>query len=79
MKFQARAEAEFDAKIGAGAPFPRHLHLRLVERPPGPQRLLVRIAASGGLAPFGRSKLFHLHERDLAELVAVAERLEARR
>jgi hypothetical protein len=65
--------------MNGGASFPPGAAvLRLVPRS-RPQRIDVRISAADGRAPFGRSKLFHLHERDLAELVAVAERMEARR
>jgi len=59
----------------------RRDHLRLVPPPltPRPRRLEVRIAASDGGAPFGRSRIFRLHERDLDQLIDVALRLEARR
>jgi hypothetical protein len=61
-----------------GAPFPRHSHLRLVPREPQPRRIEVRIAVNAARAPYGRSRIFRLRERDLAELVAQAERLERR-
>lgn len=60
-------------------------HLRLVEkpigfvRPPCPRRLEIRLHVRNGLAPHGRSRAFRLHDRDLAELIRAAERLEARR
>ena len=62
------------------SPFPQHPYLRLVPRAPPPRRLLtVRINVLDGRAPFGRTRIFRLHERDLAELVDVVERMEARR
>jgi hypothetical protein len=66
------------AQAGIIAPFPPECRLRLVERQPLP-RLSVRIAAADGRMPFGRSRNFRLREQDLAELLAVAARLEARR
>lgn len=66
--------------IRAGAPY-----LRLVERPagfarpPAPCRLDVRISCQAGREPHARSREFKIRETDLAELVAHAARLEARR
>ena len=60
-----------------GAPFPRHSHLRLVEQPPQPRRRLsVRVSVLNGRSAFGQSRVLHLSERDIDELVAHAERME---
>jgi hypothetical protein len=60
-------------------PFPSaELRPRFVPRPPRPRHIEVRIAAADGRAPYCRSRVFRLHERDLAELVAIAMRLESR-
>ena len=45
---------------------------------PRPRRLEVRIDASDGRSPIGRSRIFRLHERDLDQLINAATRLEAR-
>jgi hypothetical protein len=64
----------------ATAPF-----LRLVEKsvgfvwPPRPRRLAVRITVRDGPAPHGRSRLFKIKKADFEELLAAAEKLEARR
>jgi hypothetical protein len=60
-------------------PPPRHLRLVPPARPPRPRRLDVRISATDGRAPYGRSRIFRLHERDIDELVDIATRMEARR
>ena len=61
-------------------PFPQRPRLRLVPREPQPRRrLAVRISVLDGRAAFGRSRVFHLSERDIDELVAIAARMEARR
>jgi hypothetical protein len=54
-------------------------HLRLVPppSPPRPRRLEVRITASDGRAPYGRSRAFRLHD-GLDELIAVIMRMERR-
>jgi hypothetical protein len=59
------------------APLPR---LRLVEKPPlAPRRYLsVRISVLDGRSAFGRSRAFHLSDHGLDDLLAHAERLEAR-
>jgi hypothetical protein len=54
-------------------------HLRLIPAPPPrPRRLEVRITAADARSPIGRSRNFRLSERDLAELVNVAVRMERR-
>jgi hypothetical protein len=57
-------------------------HLRLVPASPPPPRprlrYEVRIAVSAARAPIARSRAFRLTERDVAELIALVERLEAR-
>ena len=61
------------------SPFLRHPYLHLVPREPQSRhRLAIRISVLDGRSPFGRSRVFRLRERDLAELVAQAERLERR-
>jgi hypothetical protein len=59
-----------------GAPFPRHSHLRLVERPPRPRRLEVRISVADSRAPYGRSRAFRLTPAAIDELITVAMRME---
>jgi hypothetical protein len=54
----------------------RHPFLRLVPREPQPQRLEVRISADDSRAPYGRSRLFRLSERDLQQLIATALKME---
>jgi hypothetical protein len=62
-----------------GASFPLHSHLRLVQPAPPPRRRLsVRINVLDGRSPFGRTRIFRLHERDLDQLINAATRLEAR-
>jgi hypothetical protein len=53
-------------------------HLRLVPPapPPRPRRIHVRISASDGRFPIGRSRLLRLAERDFERLIEAAERLE---
>jgi hypothetical protein len=54
-------------------------HLRLVDRAPPAPRLAVHISAFAGRdGPHGRSRTFRLTEHDLAELLALAGRLENR-
>jgi hypothetical protein len=54
-------------------------HLRLVPpTPPRPRRIDVRISASAGRAPYGRSRISRLADFDLERLIATAESLEAR-
>lgn len=55
--------------------------LRLVERrPPDPRPLHVRLSAfTRRGAPHGRSRTFRLTERDLEQLLDLADRLETRR
>ena len=63
-----------------GAPFPRHSHVRLIPAPPSPprpRRLEVRIAASDGRSPIGRSRAFRITEDNLCQLVDHAFRMEA--
>jgi hypothetical protein len=63
-----------------GAPFPQRPRLCFVAAaPPRPRRIDVRIAATDGRAPHGRSRALKLTESDLAWLIEAAERLEARR
>lgn len=59
----------------------RPAHLRLVPPapPPRPRRLDVRIAASDGREPIGRTRPLKLTESDLAWLLDAAQRLEARK
>ncbi len=60
-------------------------HLRIGEspsafaRPPAPRRLKVLFHVYDRHAPLGRSRQFKIKETDLDELIAAAERLEARR
>jgi hypothetical protein len=63
-----------------GAPSSRHSHLRLVPPAPRPRprRLDVRIHVLDGRCPNGRAGPFHLTDRDLDELVAIAGRMERR-
>ena len=58
----------------------RPSHLRLVPREPQPRsrRIEVRISAMDGRALIGRTRLFTLSDRDLAQLIVTAERMEAR-
>jgi hypothetical protein len=53
--------------------------LHLVERLRPMSKLAVQISATNGSSPYGRSRIFDIAGRDLPELLAVAERLEARR
>jgi hypothetical protein len=62
-----------------GAPSPPHLRLVPPTSPPRPRRLEVRISVADGRAPFGRTRLFRLSDRNLQELIDTALRLEARR
>jgi hypothetical protein len=66
-------------------PVPRHARLRLVERgtppmPPARPRLReVRLTALAGRYPYGGiTRSFQLTDHGLDELIATAERLEAR-
>jgi hypothetical protein len=56
-------------------------YLRLVPPPPPPRprRIEVRISVSSARMPIGRSRVFHLGESDVAELLATVTRLERRR
>jgi hypothetical protein len=54
----------------------RHLRFVAPPPPPCPRRIDVRIAASNGRAPHGRSRALKLTESDLAWLIEAAERLE---
>jgi hypothetical protein len=56
-------------------------HLRLVPppSPPRPRRLDVRIAVSAARLPILRTRIFHLAENDIDELIAVVMRMERRR
>ena len=54
-------------------------HLRLIQAPPRPQRIEVRISAFDRRVPIGRSRAFRLAEPDIERLVNLALRLEARR
>ena len=56
-------------------------HLRLVPPmpPPRPRHIDVRISATCGRAPIGRTRSLKLTESDLDSLLEAAERLEARR
>jgi hypothetical protein len=58
--------------------FPPRPRLRLVEKPPRPRPLEVRISAADGRSAFGRSRAFRLTHDDLDELIAVAMRMERR-
>lgn len=58
--------------------FPPRPRLRLVEKPSWPRRLEVRISATDGRAPIGRTRPLRLTERDFERLLEAAERLEAR-
>ena len=55
-------------------------HIRIVAPapPPRPRRLDVRIAASDGREPIGRTRPIRLSDRDVDELVDFALRLEGR-
>jgi hypothetical protein len=61
------------------SPFPHRPHLRLVEKPSWQRHLSVRIAASDGRSPIGRSKAFRITEYNIHQLIDHALRLEARR
>jgi hypothetical protein len=63
------------------APPHRHSQLRLIPPSPSPRprRLDVRISASDGRVPYGRSRAFHLTESDIQLLLEAAMRMEARR
>ncbi len=52
-------------------------HLRLDLPNPRPLRFEIRIAATRGRKPFGQSRTFRIHECNLAEILACAQRLEA--
>jgi hypothetical protein len=54
-------------------------HLRLVHSGPWPRRIEVRISATDGRSPIGRTRPLRLTERDFERLIEAAERLEARR
>jgi hypothetical protein len=54
-------------------------HLRVVPAPRRLRRIAVRISASDGRAPYGRSRAFRLDERDIERLIDFALQLEARR
>lgn len=60
-------------------PFSQGLRLVRPPSPPRPRRLEVRISVADGRAPFGRTRLFRLSDRNLQELIDTALRLEARR
>jgi hypothetical protein len=65
--------------MSGGASFPPGVAvLRLVPRSPRPRRIDMRISAADGRAPFGRSRLVRLSERDFARLIEAAGKLEAR-
>jgi hypothetical protein len=57
----------------------RRAHLRLVGSapPPRPHRLEVRISATDGRAPYGRSRIFKLLDRDFERLIDHALWLES--
>jgi hypothetical protein len=71
---QGPAQAEFSRDPRAG----RAPHLRLVP-PPRRRRIDVRISASAGRFPIGRTRPLKLTESDLAWLLEAAQRLERRR
>jgi hypothetical protein len=54
-------------------------HLHLVHGEPRPRRIDVRITATEGRFPIGRTRPLRLTERDFARLIAEAERLERTR
>jgi hypothetical protein len=61
---------------GATSPRP---YLRLVQREPQPRRRYeMRIVVSSARMPIGRSRVFHLTEIDVEQLIAVAARMERR-
>ena len=60
-----------------GAPFSQGLRLVPPPSPPRP-RLDVRITAAAGRAPYGRTRAFRLSHDALADLIAVAMRMERR-
>jgi hypothetical protein len=51
----------------------------VLQFPARPRRLEVRISATDGRAPIGRSRLVRLRESDFARLIETAVRLEAGR
>jgi hypothetical protein len=69
-----------EVRVSAADLFPARPRLRLVERgPPRPRRLEVTIGIRDRREPFGRAGPFRLLGRDLDELIAIVERMEARR
>jgi hypothetical protein len=46
--------------------------------PPRPRRIEVRFHVIDGRAAYGRSRIFHLAESDIDELIAIATRMERR-
>ena len=53
-------------------------HLRLVPRLPRPRRLEIRIVAADTRSPIGRTRIIRLTDHDFEQLIATAERFEAR-
>ena len=53
-------------------------HLRLVPRQPQPRRIDVKISAADTRSPIGRTRIFRLTDHDFEQLIATAERFEAR-
>jgi len=52
--------------------------LQLVSRSPRLRRIDVRISAADTRSPIGRTRIFRLTDHDFEQLIATAERFEAR-
>jgi hypothetical protein len=55
------------------------LHLVPRPPPPRPRRIVIHISARDSRGVIGRTRALRLTEPDLARLIAIAERMEARR